>query len=244
MATTYHGKSGAILQPGGELVTDRKGLVTGRFAFKVRAGAWGDMPQLNSVHPYALFASMERRVVRFEKGFWLVLGDYAGCEVEESEPAYDFNPGTGNEPIVTHDDFLTKIGGKPSAPLNGAIFRDQSGNVTTDDAEGSFDRFKLLKDDGTLNPWAGTEEFLTANNTVFTKSWTRRTKPAGASKPLQVVDQPPGGKAPTFDGANYKWLEFPVAYSVRGSAYDCRQMWMLSGPRGWNRVVYNGAEAP
>lgn len=236
---TYHGKPGLHLQSGGELTTDKKGLVTGRLFYKVVPGRWDLMPRVGSGHPLAPFAGVEKRTVRFTPGFWQVFCDYAGCETEESEPVYDFNPGVGNEPIETIDNFVSQVAGKPSAPINGAIFRDPStGNITTDDEVGMFDRFTTTRD-GEANPWAGLVEYLAANNTSYLKSWTQRSKPGGASRPLEVVNEPPGN-APTFDGANYNWLKFPVAYSKRGFAYECRQMWLLSGPKGWNRVVYNG----
>lgn len=232
---SYKGSGdGPWLQSGGELVTDRKGLVTGRMVYKVKVEGWDFMPALNSEHPYAWWATMERRSVRFAPGFWLVSCDYAGVESEVAEPVYDFNPGTGNEPIETHDKFVEELGGKPSDPQNGAVFVDGAGNETEDDAVGSFDRFKLVEA-GVQNPLAGVREFLTANNTTWTKSWTQRTKPSGASKPVQIGS--PAGSPPSF-AAGFNWLELPVAFTKRGSAYDCRQTWLLSGPKGWNTTIY------
>jgi hypothetical protein len=237
---TYFGNPGLIRNPGGELITDRKGLVTGQVSYKVRPGRWADMPVVGSVHPDASFCVMERRKVRMDPGFWVVLGDYVGCEVEKTEPVYDFNPGVGTEPLEITKNFVTEIAGKPSAPLNGAIFLDEEGNLTTDDTKGVFERFKALKADGTANPWAGTENFLTLNNGIYTKAWVSRAKPtgiAGSEKPLKIVTELPGPQ-PTF-GGNYNWLEFPPAYSSRGGVFENRQSWLLSGPKGFNTVIYN-----
>ena len=241
MAVTYYGKTGFILNSAGELATDRKGLVSGRLMGKVAANAWSALPNIGSAHPYASFCTMEKRVVRFTAGFWQMTGDYVGCEIDETEPVWDFNPGTGNEPIETIDNFLT-IAGTPSAPLNGAIWRDENGDKTTDDAKGIFDRFLTHKPDGSLNPWAGTSEYLAVNNTILTKSWTRKSRPSDSGRPLKVED-PPSGHAPNFS-SNYKWLKFPASYTQRGRVYECRQMWMLSGPKGWNRVIYDGTGTP
>jgi hypothetical protein len=242
----YYGKfgsSGLKLQSGGELVTDRKGLTTGRLVFKVKPEAWSDMPSLLSAHPYASFCVMERRVVRFTPGFWQVYADYAGCEEEETEPVWDFNPGTQSEPIWTHDEFVEKIGGKPSAKLNHSIWVDEvTGDDTDDDSKGVFRKFKIVLPDGTQNPWAGAEEYLTASNTTLTKSWTRQSRPSDSGRPLQV-DAPPAGHAPSYP-SNYKWLKFPAAYTQRGKVYECRQSWLLSGPKGWNRVIYDGTGTP
>lgn len=240
----YFGNNGLSIQSGGEIVTDNKGLATGRMIMKCKPEAWQDMPEIGAQHPYASFCTMERRSVRFTPGFWTILGDFVGCEKEVTDPTYDFNPGTSNEPIETINNFVSAIAGKPSAPLNGAIWRDENGDVTTDNKRGIFDRFKIHKDDGTQNPWAGCEEYLAASNTYFSKNWVQKSKPSGASRPLKVVSSPPGGKAPSFTAANYNWLEFPVAYSVRGLVYECSQRWLLSGPRGWNRVIYDGTGTP
>lgn len=236
----YFGKDGLIQGSAGELTTDRKGLVTGRMTYKVKPGRWADMPSINSVHPLASFCTMERRQVRFDPGWWVVLCDYVGCEVEETEPTYDFNPGVGSEPLEILPNFVTDIAGKPSAPLNGAIFLDEEGNLTEDDTKGVFDRFRVLKADGSPNPWAGAESFLTMNNGVYTKSWVSRKKPSGltgAEKPLTIVTSPPGPE-PNF-GGNYNWLRFPPAYTKRGGIYDNRQSWLASGPKGFNTVIYN-----
>lgn len=236
----FFGDTGLIRGAAGELTTDRKGLVTGRMSYKVRPGQWADMPVIGSRHPYASFCVMERRQVRFDPGFWVVLADYVGCEVNETEPVYDFSPGVGSEPLEITKNFVSEIAGKPSAPLNGAIFLDEEGSLTKDDKRGVFDRFKILKADGTANPWAGAENFLTMNNGVWSKSWVSRVKPsgiAGSEKPLKIVSSPPGPN-PSF-GGSYNWLEFPPAYSVRGGVYDNRQSWLLSGSKGWNTVIYS-----
>jgi hypothetical protein len=236
----YFGAGGLIRGSTGELTTDRKGLVTGRMSYKVKPGRWADMPGLNSVHPLASFCTMERRQVRFDPGFWVVLCDYVGCESDSTPPAYDFNPGVGTEPLEITANFVTDIAGKPSAPLNGAIFLDEEGNLTEDNTKGVFDRFRVLKADGTANPWAGAENFLTMNNGVWTKSWVSRGRPhglAGAEKPLKIVTTPPGPE-PNF-GGNYNWLQFPPAYALRGNVYDNRQSWLASGPKGFNTIIYD-----
>lgn len=241
MATTkYYGNEGLIVCSGGELSTARGGLMSGRMCFKVKPGRWADMPVQNSQHPYAAFCAMEKRQVKFGKGYWEVLGDYVGCEGEETEPAYDFDPGTGSEPIEVTKNFVTEIGGKPSAPKNGAIFVDENGEKTEDDKKGIFERFRILTAGGLANPFAGLENFLTMNNGIWTKTWVRTSAPTGipgAEKPLKIVTAPPGG-APSFGGA-YNWLEFPVGYSKRAGIFECRQSWMVSGTRGWNTTVYN-----
>jgi hypothetical protein len=256
--TAYHGSVEWELQPGGELVTDNKGLVTGRMLFKGLPGAWPTMPQIGSEHPFASFCAMERRSVRFAAGFWEVTGEYAGTQNtgtgDESSsdsssdssdsgsdsssgddnsweydlpPVYELTPGTGTEPIETHPRFA-EFAGTPSAPLNGAIFRDANGNQTSVDDAGVFDRFLMT------SAWAGCEAYLTPSGTVWSKSWVASAEPSSAG--VGITDSPPGSP-PNF-GGSYNWLTMPPSYSRRGRAYDCRQIWLLSGARGWNAELY------
>lgn len=225
----------------GDITTDRKGLSSGRVKWRVMPHAWADLPALGVQHPYADFLGMERRTISFAKGYWEVTGEFAGCEKEVMDPHYEFQPGVGTEPIETVKNFVSEIAGKPSAPLNGAIFVDENGDITKDNARGVFSRFTVTKADGTLNPWAGLESVLVANNTVWVKSWTQRGRPSGANQPLTVVDTVPGPE-PAF-ASNFNWLAHPVGYTVRGRAFDCRQVFLLSGDRGWNNVVYSGGGA-
>ena len=271
-ASYYGGPDGRLvaggdwcLESGGELVTDAKGLATGRLTFKGKPGAWATMPRVGATHPLAVFCAMEKRTVKFEKGWWVVTGEYAGTQnVDPAEsgdssdssdssssdssssegdggtweypspPEYGLNPGTGTERIELHPDFVTKFGGTAASPKNGAIFRDASGNETSDADVAVFDRFKISVG-GVKNPFAGLEEYLTIAGTTWTKSWTTSSRPGG-SRGAVIVENPPGNP-PSF-GSSHNWLEMPPSYSKRGRAYACQQVWMLSGPAGWNTTIY------
>ena len=259
---SYHGGEVARLQPGGELTTDRKGLVTGQLVFKVPPGKWGLMPCVDSAHIHAGFCHMEKRKVSFMPGWWLVTCDYTGCEpgsaadlddgdssasssadpssssttdeaAYASPPVYEFSPGTGTEPIETHDDFnKDTMAGTPAHPKNGAIFLDANGVRSSDNSAGLFSRFLLT------SKYRGVQEYYTANNSVWTKSWTQTIAPHSASKGISVTKNPPG-PAPAF-GGNHNWLVLPTFYTKRGRVYDCRQTFLLSGPRGWDTTIYKG----
>ena len=241
----YFGVDGLHLQSGGEITTARNGLATGRITWLVKPMMWNLMPNIGAVHPYATFCVCEKRNVKFTKGFWTVLCDYVGAEYPETTPVYEWNPGVGNEPIQTIDNFVSQIAGTPSAPLNGAIWRSQkTGLVTTsnDVNDSYFDRFSVWNPDMTKNPWGAVSEYLAASNSVYTKSWVRRSKPVDADRPLTVISTPPGD--PPVFGANHNWLQFPVSYTKRGLVFDCRQQFLLSTRTGWNHVIYNGGSVP
>lgn len=230
------GKSGLLLSSSGEITADRNGLWTGACLFTFDVGRVDQVPAIGSVHPNVSFLVAERFRIIFTPGRWTVSVDYVGANADDTDPQYELSPGTGNEPIEAHDKFLSTIAGKPSAPLNHAIFRNpETGEISTDDAPGMavFDRFSVYKPDGTLNPFAGQEMFISQNNTVWTKTWTRRSKPAAHKIRIGTPD----GDAPDYGGGT-NWLELPIAYTKRGRVYSCTARWIASGPRGWNPIVY------
>ena len=236
MGNKLHGAEGLVLSSAGEISADRAGLWTGSCQFSFPAGRIDLVPEAGTAHPYVGFLVAERFRLAFERGLWRLSVEYAGAHREETEAQYELSPGTGNEPIETHDRFLSHLAGKPSAPLNGAIFRDpESGMVTRDDTPGKwqFDRFSVLETSGALNPFAGQEAFISQNNTVWTKSWTRRSPPSA----YKVHIMEPDGPNPNYGGAT-NWLALPIAYTKRGNVFACRAQWIASGRRGWNPLVY------
>lgn len=229
------GNDGLVLEAAGELSADRYGLWGGACRYKIPPGRLDLVPAINSPHPHASFCLAERQRVVFTPGLWTVLVDYTGALVEETEPVYEFSPGTGTEPIETHPDFLTALGGRPSAPLNGAVFLDEMGYPTSDDKLGVFDRFRTFAADGGLSDMAGVSGYITANNSIWTKSWTRRAAPPAGSNFVKIDN--PDGPNPNF-GGDYNWLFLGTSYTKRGGAYACVSRWMLSGRNGWKEPIY------
>lgn len=233
MAARFYGTGGLILEAAGDISADRTGLWSGSCRFRFPRGRLDLVPRIGSAHPYANFLLAERFRVAFTAGFWTASLDYAGVDASESEPTYDLSAGTGEESIETHDKFVSDIAGTPSAPKNGAIFRNQNGDVTTDNASGRFDGFALTISGGGQNPFAGCERFIAASQTTYTKSWTSKARPAGGK--ISIDSSPPG--APSYGGSS-NWLKLPVSWQKRGGAYSNRQVWLLSGPQGWNSTIY------
>lgn len=228
MGSTLFGKNGLVLESAGEITADRNGLWSGSCRFSLPHGRVDLIPAVLSVHPHVGFLFAEKFRLSTNPGLWRVSVDYVGASVDSSEPQYELSPGTGNEPIQTHKDFIATIAGTPSSPKNGAIFRDPvSGEISTDDDLAEFDRFALSSE------LAGTDSYIAQNNTVWTKSWTQKSKPTSHGV---RINNPPGN-APDY-GGSYNWLELPVGYTVRGRVYSCQQHWVCSGPKGWKSIVY------
>lgn len=234
--TQYHGRSGLILDAAGELSADRTGLWTGRCKFKFPATRWDLLPGALAVHPYAPWAVSEKQTVLFTPGFWTLNVEYAGTPVESSPPVYESRRGTGQEAIQTSPRFVSHIAGRPSAPLNGAIFVDPNGDITTDDNLGVFEKFRLIVD-GEQNPLAGLNAYLGVNATIWSKSWTQRSKPSQGN--VGKIDTPSGDYPDYGDGSN--WLNLGVDYTQRGNVFTCHEQWMGSGPGGFSPIVYASA---
>lgn len=226
---------GVIIQPGWELVTDRFGLVTGQVRFKVTPKKWQSFPRVGSAHPGAGFCFMDRRKVVTSPGFWTIVGDYTGVEVEASDKVFELQRSTRQEPIETHPEFVTQIGGKPSAPKNGAIFVDETGFPTSDDEIGVFENFRISID-GSRNPLAGADSYLAPTNTVWTAQWTSRAKPSPGANVGKIDNSPTGGPPDYGDG--WSWLYTGLAYTERAGAYSARESWLLGR---WIPTVYSGS---
>jgi hypothetical protein len=219
MAETRHGRDGLILKHSGDITQDIYGEESGTCTFQVPPGSWDIMPGAGFEHPQATHMLFERRKVKFSPGFWLVSCDFRGVN-GDPPPQYELVYGSGSEPIETHPDFESKIGGKPSAPKNGAIFVGDDGNKTTDDAAGIFDRFLIKNPDDPATSFAGIDAYVDMNNIMWTK-----------------IEIPEGG-APTFEGRNWLYLGLSSG-GVRGASARHRQTWRLSGPNGWNPKMYS-----
>jgi hypothetical protein len=210
---------------GGEINTDRYGLSTGTKRFMVKPAAWGIYPNLGSIHPDAPFCSMEKRRVIMKPGLWLVEGSYAGVENDVSPKVYELQRNTNQEPIETHPDFVEKIGGKPSAPLNGATFVDDTGFPTSDDKLGVFEGFRILLADGDKNKFAGTESYLAPTNTTWQARWTQKVRPDPGTTVGKIDDSVPG--SPPDYGEGFSWVYTGMSFEDRGSAVSVRQSWLL-----------------
>ncbi len=229
-----HGSNGLVLEHSGKLKSDRYGLWTGRLRFSMPATRPELLPAVGSVHPGVSWMHCEDRDITLTPGRWLVDCSYVGTDAIDTTAVYELQRNTNTEPIETHEKFVTHIAGKPSAPLNGALFVDEDGTPTADDKRGLFHRFIAVKPDGSRNRFAGMTGFLSPSSTQWVKSWTSRTKPTDGGG-VGKIDTPEGG-ATSFAGCD--WLYVGMQFSERVGVYSIRKSWMLSGRGGWIPEVY------
>ncbi len=248
VATSHGGGSDQPwLKHSGSVTQDIYGEEYGMVVWQVLAGNWADVPDKNSTtggnHPHASYLKFEDRTVTMNSGIWEVKVNYRGIKPVYHEggtpPVYELNYGSGTEPIETHPNFESDIGGKPSAPKNGAVFVDAEGNVTTDDDVGVFDKF-LIKNPDKDRSFGGVDSYLDMNNITWTKTWVTRTMSGLEGSFVNIEDPEDSASeftAPKFKGRDWLYLGCNST-GVRGDSARHRKTWRLSGPGKWNEVIY------
>ena len=238
MSTLHGQQTGLILQEGTSVLTDNKGLSTGRAAWKIPADALDaaaiTASRIFPIATYAGYLNFEKSTVTFDGTFAVITTEFAGTTYS-AEPtgdegvSYELIIGTAEEPIETHPDFISKIGGQPSSPKNGAIFLDpETGLITEDDAKGVFHAFNAS------SAKAGMISYLAGRNITFRKNWTQDSKPSSLGG---VGGRDTPSAAPSVSGG-YDWLYIGMSYVKRGDHYSVSREWKLSGPGGWDSDVY------
>jgi hypothetical protein len=138
---------------------------------------------------------------------------------------------TSQEPIESNPDFVTSIGGTPTAPKHGAFF-----DATT----GEFLGFPVVDPDEPLqlpSRFAGLRSYLmpqetyTANSVEYDYPSDTEIESIG-----RVID--PGLPLPTLPG-DRSWLNTGIrVQNIANVYYRTQRTGMLSGPRNWIPEVY------
>lgn len=243
----------------------RQGLTEGEAHFEVYGSLASAealvalLPPIGSGHPISPYAIMERRELVYIPAGIRAECWYAGVSDEDlDQPVYSLMMGCEEQPIETHDRFQSHIAGKPSLPLNGAIFVDTSGNLTTSDLLGVFTGFAALRRTGPSsfekNPYAGIEAFLDASSIVYRERFVTRQLPReDVAQVGHIWNAPLPGPAPIFGGGR-TWLYMGYNMEQRGGrwragsaittqrvVYDITRDWRLSQRGGWNTTIYSAA---
>lgn len=220
------GTDGLIVQDPGELNTDRYGLSTITTVWRAPAdypeGSW---PQIFSSHPLHGWAQLDRRRVSIQGGQTIITGEYAGVENGTSDSVFELTVGVQDEPIVSHPQFVSAIGGKPSSPLNGAVFLDPDGVITTNDEIGQFAYFKVG------SSFAGIESYLAADFITWRQRYC--TNFLILNNDIGHISTPSG---PWISPSN--WIKISSNVERRGAAFMVCHEWRAGGRRGWNSTIY------
>lgn len=243
----YHGNQGLILSRVGSLNTDSKGVDTCDAEWTIRKDRWTQLPRRGSPHPLWSHIAMNERRVSIDGAFAIARCSYEGVSSEETnKPEYELVLGVESSAIETHPDFDKRIGGKPTAGLNGAMWRrcDNDSDVrggafgnATEDANYVFWKFSNFIGNA-KNPFAGIENYLDACSVVWRKTVMSKESLTELLK-AGKIDRPEG-PVPRLPGAR-NWLNMGTSQKRRGFSFEHTTEWKASGPKGWNRLIYGKA---
>lgn len=129
--------SGLALQPGWTIEEDGFGLLTSRLVFVTAHGSdegssplvLNDAPKRGDAHPKDRRLTCHRASVTVgANGLATISAEYIGiAKGNMTTPEVSGRGNMSTDPITTHPDFATKIGGTKDAPLNGAKFQESTG---------------------------------------------------------------------------------------------------------------------
>jgi hypothetical protein len=239
----------------------RQGLTEGEAHFEI-TGPLGNaqslinaLPKLNSQHPFSTNVYMEQRELIMLPYGVRAECRYAGVSDEDLDrPVYSLVVGTEEQPIEVHPKFESHIAGKPSDPLNGAIFVNESGALTISDLFGTFAGFTAMVKTGPTtfikNPFAGIESYLDVANITYRERYVTRDLPRDFDNNAgKIWVGPLPGPNPEFQ--NRTWLYMGYSMEQRGASlkradpisrlqtvYDIARDWRLSMFGGWNNLIY------
>lgn len=147
--------------PGWGIRNDGFGLLESTIQIRTSQDNRGSLPGKGDKHPRDERLFLYRKEVnKVQAGLIEVRLEYAGIEQNDrTEVKLSISSASSTDPIETHPNFAAKIGGKPSAPLNGAVFIDPSSNLpSSDDGSAIFSEFSTLAQTNTEGDPAGEAE--------------------------------------------------------------------------------------
>ncbi len=215
--TTYPAipKGVVTRQPGSKLKVSRDGIAVLNETYKGNfADFFGSsLTVAGTNHPEFPYLSVwSSELVESTAGIGILSVEYRGADTIPA-PTYSLDRSLSNEPLATNPKWVSDIAGKPSAPLNGAIFIDPTtGLQTTDDSIGQFKGWAIG------SPFDGVEDYLCPGST-WTVSYVDYSPPD-----LSGVGtiQTPDGPCPAAP-ANYFWLFAGGSSSQQGTVYRCEK---------------------
>ena len=202
-----------------------------------------DEMDIDSAHPTYAYLRKTGGTVTY-KGFkdvWERTRVYQG--IDTTFETYRLEQTTSQEPIETHPDFVDEIGGTGADPLNNAVF----------DSDEETAELKYFPSNAPQN-LGGVSDYLVSGVTLqHIKVKTCSTScPNWESLDKVATQGGPGSCEPTLPDApfsssysdGYEWLMVGCSQEKIGGALRVQYNYRLSGPKGWNDLIYKDNNAP
>lgn len=184
-------------------------------------------PNILDPHPtYTSLRLSEKSIVREEGDIGLSSLKYEGLDPAKEDqlpdPVYELIKGNSSEPIDTHPDFVSTLGGTASAKIvaNKPVFN----------SDGTFKNFEP----DAANSLGGVQAYL-ASSMTFKKTYVDYSPPSSISAIPSVQD--PEGPFPALSPP-MNWMLMNVSWTRKGGLYEIQKDWLASGKRGWNALIY------
>ncbi len=230
MARIEKGSGNLTMQPDREVDEEQDGSAHGQVTFEGDAEQVLRIPRIGASHPWPAglphrcsshpdvpsLTCFARKITFLKLGRVRGVLDYIGLTSDPTPMIYEFVGSTGEEPITTHDKFVTTLGGTKAAKLNGAKFDAQTGEFIC-----------FPPDAG--NDLGGVESYLDPRVTVRATYWTYRAPSArNLGQRVSAFPGMPSGRA----------LQTSFTWRQHGLCYQVTDERMSPGKRGWNALIY------
>lgn len=214
--------SGLTIQPGSKITYKQDGSLEAMLIQEGDQTAAAGAPGINSAHPReprALAYNVDHEYLK--NGKLRVTAAYIGVS---SDPTPWFLEGQGSldkESILTHPDFVGKIGGTKDAPLNKAKYDEETGEFIGFPADAE-------------NNLAGVDSWFVPSVIYRFTQWTYRQP---NFRDLGKIDSPPVSVQRPASVKDY--LNGSGTYRQVGNLYQVTIELWGSGPKGWNKTIYS-----
>ena len=229
MANIIIGSVSNTLMPGATLSYESDGTINGTARYGYLHGASPSV--IGNQHPDDSRAVVVSYTLEYDEVFL-----YANCVYRgvwsTSATKVDVQASLSANPIETHPNFVSTLGGTPGSELNGAVF----------DSNGVF----LGWPAGATLGLGGVRYYLAAGCSIrFTSSTTSGSAVASALAAIGSIASSISGGGSTFTTAytfpGFMLQNVTVDWQYLGSAttiYTYSQIWVMTQPPGWNSNIY------
>lgn len=213
--------SGLTRQPGSKIKEKQDGSLEGLLLLEGDAFMRAQRPRVGSRHPddpRAICYDVETESLK--SGKIRVTAAYIGVTADPTPWFQSGSASLNSEPIATHPDFVSTLGGTKSDAKNLAIFDPETGEFLAFPADAP-------------NELGGVENYLVPSVVYRFTRWTYRLPDL---RDIGTIDTPP---IPVRKPSNVKnFLVGAVTYNQVGTLYQETLELFGSGKRGWNPLIY------
>ena len=226
MANTIIGSYTGVLMPGATLIYESDGTITGTAKYAYPQGSAVSI--IGNIHPDDSRPTCVSELHEYDEVFQYVTGTFRGVW-SSSNYRVDVQTGLQANPIETHPNFVSTLGGTPGSPLNGAVF----------DTNGVF----LGWPAGSSLNLGGVRYYLAAANTYrFTAATTSGGTVATAIAATgQIASSISAGGLTVSQANGFMLQNVTVDYQYVGAGvtvYTYTVVWVSTQPPGWNTSIY------